>query len=57
MRNLQTQKMRCYFHLVNGHEMIPDNAGVDVPDLDVAHSLALQVLQEIREEADQSDEE
>ncbi|WP_230532398.1 DUF6894 family protein [Microvirga roseola] len=49
--------MRCYFHLVNGHEMIPDNAGVDVPDLDVAHSLALQVLQEIREEADQSDEE
>jgi hypothetical protein len=25
--------MRCYFHLVNSHEIIPDQEGVEIPDL------------------------
>ncbi|WP_230534590.1 DUF6894 family protein [Microvirga roseola] len=49
--------MRCYFHLVNGREIIPDDSGVEVSDLASAHGLALQAIREIREEADQVDEE
>ncbi|MFL5021372.1 MAG: DUF6894 family protein [Microvirga sp.] len=43
--------MRCYFHLVNGHETIPDDMGVEVSDLDDAKTQALIAIHEIREEA------
>lgn len=43
--------MRCYFHLVNGHESIPDDIGVEVSDLATAQDLALQAIDDIRKEA------
>jgi hypothetical protein len=43
--------MRCYFHLVNGHETIPDDTGVEVSDLTTAQAMALQAIEDIREEA------
>jgi hypothetical protein len=32
--------LRCYFNLVNSHESILDQEGVEVPDLDQAHGVA-----------------
>ena len=43
--------MRCYFHLVNGQEIIADDAGVEILDLEKAHELALQAIADIRAEA------
>jgi hypothetical protein len=43
--------MRCYFHLVNGHESIPDDTGIEVSDLTTAQDMALQAIEDIREEA------
>jgi hypothetical protein len=43
--------MRCYFHLVNGHEFIADDTGVEIADLAKAHELALQAIEDIRAEA------
>jgi hypothetical protein len=43
--------MRCYFHLVNGDETIPDDTGVEVSDVDDAKAQALMAIHEIREEA------
>lgn len=43
--------MRCYFHLVNGHEIIEDDTGVEVPDLAKAHAFALQTIEDVRAEA------
>jgi hypothetical protein len=48
--------MRCYFHLVNGHELIPDDTGVEVADLEMAQRQALKAIQEIRDEVSQADE-
>lgn len=49
--------MHCFFHLVNGSEIIPDDTGVEISDLDMAQRLARQAIQEIRAEADRVDEE
>jgi hypothetical protein len=43
--------MRCYFHLVNGHETIPDGIGIEVSDLATAQETALQAIDDFREEA------
>jgi hypothetical protein len=43
--------MRCYFHLVNGHETIPDDTGIEVLDLTTAQDMVLQAIEDIREEA------
>jgi hypothetical protein len=43
--------MRCYFHLMNGHESIPDDTGIEVSDLTTAQDMALQAIEDIREEA------
>jgi hypothetical protein len=43
--------MRCYFHLVNGHETIPDDIGISVSDLATAQEMALLAIRDIREEA------
>lgn len=42
--------MRCYFHLVDQHETILDDMGVEVPDLETAHRLALKAIRELRDE-------
>jgi hypothetical protein len=43
--------MRCYFHLVNGHESVVDDIGIDVSDLTEAEQMALQAIDDIRNEA------
>lgn len=43
--------MRCYFNLVNDHETIPDHAGIDASNLAIAEDMALQAIEDIREEA------
>ncbi|WP_201835045.1 DUF6894 family protein [Microvirga zambiensis] len=43
--------MRCYFHLANGHETILDDIGIEVSDLDTAREMALQAIEDIRNEA------
>ncbi|MBM1171559.1 DUF6894 family protein [Microvirga arabica] len=43
--------MRCYFNLVNDHETIPDRAGIDASNLAIAEDMALQAIEDIREEA------
>jgi len=43
--------MRCYFHLVNSHETVPDDIGIEVSDLATAQHFALEAINEIRDEA------
>ena len=43
--------MRCYFHLVNHHETILDESGVEVPNLETARSEAFKAIGELRREA------
>jgi hypothetical protein len=43
--------MRCYFHLVSSHASIPDDIGIEVSDLAMAEEMALQAIEDIREEA------
>ena len=46
--------MRCYFHLVNSHEAITDDTGIEVSDLTTMQAQALQAIHEIRGEAIQA---
>jgi hypothetical protein len=39
--------MRCYFHLVNGQELLADPCGIKVTDLVMAHSEALRAIEEL----------
>ncbi len=50
--NFADTPMRCYFHLVNGADIIPDDTGIEVPDLESARASALQAIGELRREAD-----
>ncbi len=43
--------MRCYFHLVNGHETILDENGVEVADLATAVEMALHAIDDLKDEA------
>jgi hypothetical protein len=43
--------MRCYFHLVNSHEEILDDEGIEVSNLEDAKAQALVAIEDIREEA------
>ena len=43
--------MHCYFHLVNGHETILDNIGIEASDLATAQKMALQAIDDLRNEA------
>ncbi|MFC1459520.1 DUF6894 family protein [Microvirga arabica] len=45
------RRMRCYFHLVNSYEEIPDDEGIKVSDLEDAKAQALVAIEDIREEA------
>jgi hypothetical protein len=42
--------MRCFFHLVNDHEEIVDNTGIEVQDLESAKVEALLAITELRHE-------
>ena len=42
--------MRCYFHLVNCHETILDDTGIDVSDLEMAKVEARKAIAELRQE-------
>ncbi|MBA1156793.1 hypothetical protein P7L87_24385 [Vibrio parahaemolyticus] len=42
--------MRCFFHLVNDHEEIVDNTGIEVHDLESAKAQALLAITELRQE-------
>jgi len=43
--------MRCYFHLVNSHEEILDDEGVEVSDLEHAKAQAMWAIDSLRNEA------
>jgi hypothetical protein len=45
--------MRCYFHLVNCHDAILDDAGVEVFDMESAEAEARKAIQELRQEDDE----
>jgi FtsZ-binding cell division protein ZapB len=49
--------MRCYFHLVSRHDVILDNIGVEVANLESAEAEARQAIRDLRQEDDQADEE
>jgi hypothetical protein len=42
--------MRCYFHLVNSHKVIPDDTGIDVSDLEAMQLFAHQAIEDMRGE-------
>ncbi len=42
--------MRCFFHFVHAHDRIPDETGIDVPDLEAARYQALEAIREMRKE-------
>jgi hypothetical protein len=44
--------MPLYFHLQNGTEMIRDEEGIEVSDLDAARAEALDSLRDVRDEED-----
>ena len=46
--------MRCYFHLVNGHDAIRDTDGLEVADLDQAHAEALETLHALAQEDEEA---
>lgn len=46
------RSMRCFFHLVNGAETIPDDTGIEVPNLASAKACALEVINDLRREAE-----
>jgi hypothetical protein len=48
--------MRCYFHLVETHETIPDDTGIEVPDVETARRIALNTIQEMRQESEHASE-
>jgi hypothetical protein len=47
--------MRLYFHLVDGTEMIRDEDGIEVADVDVAKAEALNTIREMRGEQEAFD--
>ena len=45
--------MRCYFHLLNGHDTILDDTGLEVSNLEAMRCYAFQAICELREETSQ----
>ena len=48
--------MRVYFHLVSWDDVVPDNTGIEVPDVLTAQQEAVRAIQELRQDADLSPE-
>ena len=44
--------MQCYFNLVSAHQVIPDDEGVEVGDLNRARTLALEVVAEMLQDGE-----
>jgi hypothetical protein len=44
--------MRLYFHLTNGRDVVRDEDGIDVADVDAARREAQQAVEELRQEKD-----
>ena len=42
--------MRCYFHLVNSHEVIPDDTGIEVSNLEMMQFFAQKAIEDMRGE-------
>jgi hypothetical protein len=42
--------VRIYYHLKDSQESIPDNNGVEVSNLQEAHTQAYRVIEELRQE-------
>jgi hypothetical protein len=48
--------MRCYFHLINGPDIIRDTDGIEVDDVEEARTQALKAIQELRSNQEMADE-
>jgi len=48
--------MRCSFHRVNGDETIPDDVGVEVPDIQTAQWKVLKAIEAMQGEVSHPDE-
>jgi hypothetical protein len=48
--------MHCFFHLVSCHDVILDDTGVEVADLESAEAEARKAIQELRQEDEDADE-
>jgi hypothetical protein len=48
--------MRCFFNLVNCHETILDDIGIEVSDLEMAKAEARKAIAELRQEDDEASE-
>lgn len=48
--------MHCYFHLVSRHDVILDDTGVEVTDLENAEAEARKAILELRQEDEEADE-
>ncbi len=46
--------MHCFFHLVNGNRTVPDDEGIDVPDVEHARREAIATIQELLFDSAQS---
>ena len=46
--------MRCFFHLVNGHDTLLDDTGTEVSDLEVAKAHARMAIGELKQEDDEA---
>ncbi len=42
--------MRCFYHLVNGHDTLLDDTGIEVSDLEVAKDHARLAIGELQQE-------
>jgi molybdopterin converting factor small subunit len=42
--------MRCFFNLVSDHDVILDDTGIEVPDLQTAKIEAAKAIRELRQE-------
>jgi hypothetical protein len=51
---LEGYEMRCYFHLIKGHDEILDDTGIEVSDLQAAKAQAQQAADELRHELDEA---
>ncbi len=43
--------MRCYFHLVDSHEEILDDEGIEASNLEIAKAQAMLAIDDLRNEA------
>ena len=43
--------MRCYFHLVNGHDTLLDDTGAEVSSVEIAKAYARKAIGELQQES------